>query len=221
MRRYALLPLLLVAFMSTNLWATKVPTPAGSNLAKNKLTQLVLNTSRLPLDAGKWLTGDGWWKAVKRVAITYVVAAHVALPLCTDLVCGSRDAAMIADRLVQQRISPAEVENLVVYTDAAGQQRFGLSRSYDWLGRGNDSQYISVVPYTVYRDLPFVSLDGFFKADGAWGALNSDFIPDRWRARRVHRAEVIDLKPVGELRSRVVIEDADGNTMSGRGVVLV
>ena len=171
-------------------------------------------------DNGTLSLRDGVWKQMlRRGATVYLAASLAVLPMCSNFVCGTRDASLVADRLVQERIPAGEANNLVVYSNDEDEQKFGVARD-SWLAvMPNDADYRAVAPLTARRDIvPFVDADGFHSADGWWQVINWDLLPDALLARRIDRAEVIDVSIVQEIAAKVRIETESG-IMTGRGIV--
>lgn len=171
-------------------------------------------------DNGALSLRDGVWKQMlRRGATVYLAASLAVLPMCSNFVCGTRDASLVADRLVQERIPAGEEEKLVIYSAHEGEQKFGVARD-SWLGVvSNDAEYRAVAPLTARRDLvPFVDIDGFHSADGWWQVISWDLLPDALLARRVDRAQVFDVSIVQEIAAKVRIE-TESAVMTGRGIV--
>lgn len=166
------------------------------------------------------LIRDGVWKQVlRRGATVYLAASLAILPLCSNFVCGTRDASLVADRLVQERIPAGEAEKLVVYAEHEGEQKFGVAHDSWLVVVPNDADYRAVAPLTAYRDIvPFVDVDGFHSANGMWQVLNWNLLPDALLAQRLDRSQVIDVSIKSRLSHKVRIETESG-IMTGRGIV--
>ena len=164
---------------------------------------------------------DGVWQQVlKRVGVVYVITSLAVLPLCSNFVCGSRDADLVADRLIQKRIPAGEAGNLVIYSDGEGEQKFGVARNSRLVFWQNDADHSAVAPLTGRRwdFVPFVDIDGFHSADGMWQAINWDLLPDIVLAKRVGREEVVEVSIAGEITGNVRIKDGS-SVMIGQGIV--
>lgn len=172
-------------------------------------------------DNGTLSLRDGVWKQMlRRGATVYLAASLAVLPMCSNFVCGTRDASLVADRLVQERIPEGEANNLVVFSNGEGEQKFGVARDSWLVFMPNDADYRAVAPLTARRGdiVPFVDADGFHSADGWWQVINWDLFPDALLARRVDRAKVIDVSIVQEIAAKVRIE-TESAVMIGRGIV--
>ena len=160
-----------------------------------------------------------WTKTALRGASAYLVLSLAVLPLCSNFVCGSRDASLIADRLVRGRIPAGEKKKLVMYPDGEGEQKFGVERDSWLVFWPNDAHYSAVAPLTGYRDfVPFVDADGIHSADGIWQVINSDWLPDIFLAKRVGRGEVVKLSIESEITGNVRINE-ESSALFGQGIV--
>ena len=172
----------------------------------------------------KWVVNPAslegaWQKTAGRAATVYLATTLAVLPLCTSFVCSSRDADLIADRLVQERIPAGEAQKLVIYSEGEGVQKFGVQRSSRLVFMGNDAQHTAVVPLAAYRDpVPFVDLDGAAAADGMWQVLNWDLLPDAILGTRVERSKVMEVSIAGKIAGKVRIAE-EASIMHGQGIV--
>ncbi len=164
---------------------------------------------------------DGVWLQVsKRVVTVYFVASFFVAPISSNFIFGSRDAGLVADRLIQERIPAGEAERLVIYSDGEGEQKFGVARNSWRVFWQNNADHSAVAPLTARRwdIVPLVDIDGFHSADGMWQAINWDLLPDIVLAKRVGREEVVEVSIAGEITGNVRIKDGS-SVMIGQGIV--
>ena len=199
-------------------WAGKVLGLAGKGLA----APIVLAVKPAWGDNKTFSLRDGVWLQVfKRVVTVYFVASFFVVPISSNFIFGSRDAGLVADRLIQERIPAGEAERLVIYTDdGEGKQKLGVKRNSWRVFWQNNADHSAVAPLTARRwdIVPLVDADGFHSADGMWQVINWDLLPDIVLAKRVGREEVVEVSIAGEITGNVRIKDGS-SVMIGQGIV--
>ena len=154
------------------------------------------------------------WKRLRRVVGIYL-ASQIVVPLGFYVTVSTRNPEVQAERFLEERITKGSAENMVIYNQDGVQQVGVVRERPKWQLWGSDDEY-KVAPLSVNRTFSFA--DGAVAADGWWGLLNSDVVPDIFTAKKIDRDEVISVSIAGRISGEVLIED-EGNMLRGQGVV--
>ena len=158
------------------------------------------------------------WKRLRN-AVGLYLASQIVIPLGFYVTFSTRNAEVQAKHFVEERITKGAAEKLVIYDrDGDGIQEIGVIRERPkWKFWGSDDVH-KVAPLSVNRTFPFHFADGAVAADGWWGLLNSDIVPDIFTAKKLDRDEVSAVSSAGKISGEVRIKTERG-TLVGQGVV--
>ena len=154
---------------------------------------------------------------ILRNAVGLYLASQIVIPLGFYVTVSTRNPEVQAKHFAEERITKGAAENMVIYDrDGYGKQEIGVVRERSkWKFWGSDDVH-KVAPLSVNTTASFA--DGAVAADGWWGLLNSDVVPDIFTAKKLNRDEVISVSIAGKISGEVRV-DYEGVTRVGQGVV--